>query len=57
MPASDETKATKPAKATAKSAEVDDQIGRDVPDDVEFLSYADGREYKCADGKITERVK
>lgn len=51
-----ETKIDEPPKETPVETPSDDRIGEEVDPAVEFLSFPDGREYRCADGVITERV-
>lgn len=34
----------------------DPRIGESVEDGVKWISFADGSEYRCADGVITERA-
>lgn len=53
-----DAKADEPPKESPaeKARPSDDRIGEEVDPAVEFLSFEDGREYRCADGVITERV-
>jgi hypothetical protein len=47
--------ASKPEALEVKSGPADPRIGQSVEEGVKWISFADGAEYRCADGVITER--